>query len=68
MYRLAVLPDERRAGIATALVREGERRLREQGVRRVTALVVHGDVPATALWTAVGFDPDERVGRFVRSL
>src|ERR1700735_2955224 len=40
MYRLAVLPDFRHRGIATALVRHGEHRLRALGCHRVQALVV----------------------------
>jgi ribosomal protein S18 acetylase RimI-like enzyme len=36
-YRLAVYPDLRRKGLATALLREGERRLRARGALRLTA-------------------------------
>lgn len=56
MYRLAVLPEARRRGLALALVRAGEARLRERGARRVTALVGRGDDAAEALWTAAGYD------------
>jgi len=55
MYRLAVLPDVRRRGIATTLVDRAERRLRALGCRRVTALVVDDDVHAVDFWTDVGF-------------
>jgi ribosomal protein S18 acetylase RimI-like enzyme len=54
MYRLAVTPGARRTGIATALVREGERRLRSRGGRRVTALVDRDDATAVGLWESVG--------------
>jgi ribosomal protein S18 acetylase RimI-like enzyme len=56
MYRLAVLPDVRRRGIATTLVDRAEGRLRALGCRRVTALVVDDDVHAVDFWTDVGFD------------
>ena len=39
MYRIAVHPDYRRRGIGRTLVKEGERCLAEQGVKRITALV-----------------------------
>jgi ribosomal protein S18 acetylase RimI-like enzyme len=68
MYRLAVAPDRRRAGIARALVTEGERRLRDAGDARVTALVAWDDEAATGLWIAAGYAPDREIGRFVRNL
>ena len=42
-YRLAVDPGRRREGIATALLREGERRLLELGAVRLTAIVADPD-------------------------
>jgi ribosomal protein S18 acetylase RimI-like enzyme len=68
MYRLAVLPSHRRRGVATLLVREGERLLYEQGARRISALVATADEAACALWRSVGFELDEVAGRFVRAL
>ena len=65
MYRLAILPEYRRRGIASALIREGERRLAQKGAVRVSALVLrqHGD--AVGLWMGAGYSADERVRRFV---
>jgi ribosomal protein S18 acetylase RimI-like enzyme len=68
MYRLAVLPRHRRAGIARGLVEAGEERLRALGARRVTVLVAREDAPARALWLALGYEDDVRIGRFVRNL
>src|SRR5205823_8996539 len=45
MYRLAVLPEYRRRGIATDLIAAGERRLRDVGARRISAIIMleHAD-------------------------
>ena len=56
MYRLAVSPSMRRQGIATRLVTEGERRVREQGARRFHLIVLEEEAPAQAFWTAVGYE------------
>jgi ribosomal protein S18 acetylase RimI-like enzyme len=68
MYRLAVHPDLRRRGIARALVEAGEQRLRGRGARRVTALVLRGEEHALGFWQAVGYDPDPRIDRHVKTL
>ena len=67
MYRLAVLPDVRRRGIAALLVRHGEDRLLDLGCRRVQALVVAADDRASAFWTGIGYIPDS-LRRYVHSL
>ncbi len=68
LYRLAVRAERRREGIALALVRAGEARLRSVGARRVTALVGRGDAAAEGLWRAAGYRDDVEIGRWVRSL
>ena len=68
MYRLAVLPEWRRRGVATQLVELAHERLRAKGTRRITALVAHDEVEAAALWRTAGYDFDERMARFVRNL
>jgi ribosomal protein S18 acetylase RimI-like enzyme len=68
VYRLAVLPGDRRQGIARQLVEAGHDRLRGQGAHRVTALVGGEEGAAHRLWRAVGYQRDEFVHRFVRNL
>lgn len=67
-YRLAVHPDRRRRGLATLLVREGERRLRERGALRLDAIVVVEDSDAMRFWPAVGYEQQLERSRFVRNL
>lgn len=68
LYRLAVRPGHRRAGIAKALVEAGEAQLKAQGAPKVTALVGRGDEQAEGLWRAAGYRDDVEIGRWVRSL
>jgi ribosomal protein S18 acetylase RimI-like enzyme len=68
MYRLAVVPEHRRAGIGHELVDAGEAHLRGLGARRVTALVAKEDSVARAVWLSAGYQDDVRIGRFVRNL
>jgi ribosomal protein S18 acetylase RimI-like enzyme len=67
-YRLAVQPDRRREGIGTALLREGERRLRDRGALRLTAMVAGDDVLALAFWESAGFELQPNRVRFLRHL
>ena len=53
-YRLAVLPERRREGLATMLLREGERRLSGRGAVRLTAIVAQEEAGAVAFWRAAG--------------
>lgn len=68
IYRLAVKRECRRLGIGLQLVNAGQERLREKGVRRVTAMVVTEELGAAALWKAAGYEQDRAVVRFVRNL
>ena len=68
MYRLAVVDDLRRQGIARRLVEAGHERLRAKGARRITALVGSDEQEASAFWEALGYECDANVARFVRNL
>ena len=71
MYRLAIVPERRRDGIARRLVESGEQRLRSLGARRVTALVARtthppgsSGTPLDTRWTArsaVGYAASEEM-------
>ena len=68
IYRLAVHPKYRRQGVARALVAEVEKRLTQQGAKRITALVEKDHPWAMTFWEAVGYQVDERIVRRVRNL
>jgi ribosomal protein S18 acetylase RimI-like enzyme len=56
VYRLAVRPECRRAGVATALVEEVERRLSERGALAICLLVHGANDAGIAFWAAAGYD------------
>jgi ribosomal protein S18 acetylase RimI-like enzyme len=66
-YRLAVAPEQRRCGLATALVREGENRLRERGAVRLDAIVAAEEAHAMSFWKAAGYERQSDRARFVRN-
>ncbi len=67
-YRLAVRPERRREGIATALLRAGESRLRALGAMRLAAVVADQDPGALEFWRAAGYQRQPDRTRFVRHL
>jgi len=66
-YRLAVHPDHRRRGLATRLVREGEKCLRDRGAVRLDAIVAADEAAAMSFWSAVGYERQGDRSRFVRN-
>lgn len=67
-YRLAVDPACRRRGLATALVRAGEERLRALGAHRLNAIVESEEADAMAFWASAGYELQRARSRFVKNL
>ena len=65
--RLSTHADFRRRGIAEALVREIERRLRAKGARRIYALVDRRSPQAVPFWEAAGYLPNENIIQYSRN-
>jgi ribosomal protein S18 acetylase RimI-like enzyme len=70
IYRLAVVPEHRRRGIASALMREVDAALAAMGARRITALVERDHPWAVGFWNALeraGYRYDPTMTRYVKS-
>jgi ribosomal protein S18 acetylase RimI-like enzyme len=68
MYRLAVAPDQRRRGVARALVQAGEERLSKLGARRVGAAVMVAREVPNATWMGVGYGDNPPLRRYSKNL
>jgi ribosomal protein S18 acetylase RimI-like enzyme len=65
IYRLAVVPDQRRQGLGRQLVRRAEERLAQAGAVRCQAIVVETESQAVAFWKASGWEQQTERLRFV---
>jgi ribosomal protein S18 acetylase RimI-like enzyme len=55
LYRLAVHPDHRRQGVATALLDRAEQRLVAFGAKRIDAMVLDNNRLGRSIWAARGY-------------
>lgn len=68
IYRLVVRPEYRLRGIARALIHEIEHHFSTANVTRVSALVERDHPWAVGFWSAVGYEVDPRMIRFIKML
>ena len=68
LYRLAVDPVHRGAGIARTLLEHAEQRFTELGATRATAMVLDENELGAGFWRAHGYVPQSEWSRWVKSL
>jgi ribosomal protein S18 acetylase RimI-like enzyme len=68
IYRLAVAPDRRRAGIGSRLIAAAEERFGSLGAIRVDAMVLDGNDGAHGAWAAHGYRRQDDWSRWVKPL
>lgn len=56
IYHIAVVPGRRQGGVAAALMREAEMRLRALGARGILTLVHETNAPGLALTASLGYE------------
>ncbi len=70
IYRVAVLPEYRRRGIASGLLREVDAALAALGAKRITVLVEQDHPCAVSFWNALeraGYRRDPTMTRYVKT-
>ncbi|WP_433803564.1 GNAT family N-acetyltransferase [Actinomycetospora sp. CA-084318] len=68
LYRLAVLPERRRRGIARALLEAASERLVALGAVRLDAMVLEGNDDGRRLWASLGYSPQPNWRRWVHQV
>lgn len=71
IYRLAVLPELRRRGIAKALVQAVETLLAKRGAVRISVLIEHEHPWAAGFWDSlsdIGYRRDPRMARYIKTV
>ncbi|MET9926141.1 MULTISPECIES: GNAT family N-acetyltransferase [unclassified Streptomyces] len=68
LYRLAVHPEQRRAGVGGALLAAAEERFAALGGRRADAMVLDRNEPAHHAWRAAGYGHQPQWSRWVKPL
>ena len=68
LYRLAVAPARRRAGVGRLLIDAAENRFRGLGATRADAMVLDGNEQAHRIWHACGYRRQAEWSRWVKPL
>ncbi|MBW6437749.1 GNAT family N-acetyltransferase [Actinoplanes hulinensis] len=68
LYRLAVAPAMRRAGIGGRLIAAAEERFRSFGGTRADAMVLDANEAAHRIWKRHGYTPQDEWSRWVKPL
>ncbi|GGN47454.1 ribosomal protein S18 acetylase RimI-like enzyme [Actinoplanes campanulatus] len=68
LYRLAVAPARRRAGIGGRLIAAAEERFRSFGGTRADAMVLDANEAAHRIWKLHGYTPQDEWSRWVKPL
>jgi ribosomal protein S18 acetylase RimI-like enzyme len=68
LYRLAVAPDRRRAGIGRGLIAAAEQRFQALGGSRVDAMVLDDNEQAHRIWSAAGYRRQAEWSRWIKPL
>ena len=68
LYRLAVAPHRRRAGVGRRLIAAAEERFRALGGTRADAMVLDDNDQAHRIWAAAGYTRQDEWSRWVKPL
>lgn len=71
IYRLAVIPEFRRRGTGSRLIKEVEERLKSRGVKKISIMVEKSDDLAKEFWDTMNkldYQYDPRIIRYTKTL